>query len=120
MTDWKAVGVGFVIALVFGAIGGLIIPGVAHIGAGFIGGFAAGYLAGGVWSGAWHGLLAGAIGGVALAIVFGVLVTVLGSLGLGPLGPIVGGSVFLLGVFLAVILALDSALAGAIGGLLTR
>lgn len=115
MTDWYAVGVGFVVELVVGVVG-LAIPGVGQIGAGFVGGFAAGYLAGGgIGRGAWHGLLAGAIGGVVLAVLLGVAVSVLG-LAAGPLGPLLGLGAFGLALVVAVLLALDSGLAGAVGG----
>jgi len=117
MTDWRAVGVGFVVIVVAGLLSASV-PVVGQIGAGLIGGFAAGYVAGGgLARGAWHGLLAGSITGVvvtlALSLFGGLLVTVSG----GPLGGFLGGAgVLVVGVFLTVLFALDSALAGAIGG----
>ena len=116
MTNWYAVGVGFIVSLVIGTVG-VVVPGLGQLTAGLVGGFVAGYLAaGGVGRGAWHGLLAGSIGGIVLAIVLGLLVGAVGSLGLGPLGPIVGGSIFVLGVLFALVLGVESALAGAVGG----
>ena len=116
MTDWRAVGVGFVVLLVVGAIG-LQLPLIGQIGAGLIGGFAAGYLAGGgLGSGAWHGLLAGSITGIVLTLFLALLGGVLG-LGAGPLGGFLGGAgVLLVGVFVTLLFAIDSALAGAVGG----
>lgn len=116
MTDWRAVGVGFVVLLVVGAIG-LHLPLVGQIGAGLVGGFAAGYLAGGGFgNGAWHGLLAGSITGIVLTVFLAFLGGVLG-LGAGPLGGFLGGAgVLLVGVFVTLLFALDSAVAGALGG----
>ncbi|MGM0590666.1 MAG: DUF5518 domain-containing protein [Halobacteriota archaeon] len=116
MTDWRAVAVGFVVLLVTGAVG-TSVPLLGQIGAGLLGGFAAGYLAGGgLGNGAWHGLVAGSITGIVLTIVFALFGGVLGF-GLGPLGAVLGGAgVLLVGLFLTVLFALDSALAGALGG----
>ena len=114
-TDWRAVGVGFVVILVVGAIG-LSLPLLGQIGAGLIGGFAAGYLAGGtLGDGAWNGLLAGSISGVVLTVLAALLGGVIGLAG-GPLGAFLGGAgVLLVGVFVTVLFAVDSAIAGAIG-----
>jgi len=116
MTNWYAVAIGFVVELVVGAVGALL-PGVGQLAAGLLGGFVAGYVAGGGWTrGAWHGLLAGSLGGVALAVLLGAAVSAVGAVGLGPLGPVLGGSVFLLALFVAVVMGIESALAGALGG----
>lgn len=116
MTNWYAVAVGFVVSVVIGTVG-IVIPGLGQLTAGLVGGFLAGYMAsGGVGRGAWHGLLSGSIGGIVLSILIGLLVSVVGTFGLGPLGPVVGGSVFVLGVVLALVLGIESALAGAVGG----
>lgn len=116
MTDWYAVAVGFVVSLVAGAVG-FAVPGVGHVGAGLVGGFVAGYLAGGgLGRGAWHGFLAGAIGGIVLAVLFGLLGAAIG-LGAGPLGSLFGGAgVFLVAAAIAFLLAVDSLIAGALGG----
>ena len=116
MTDWRAVAVGFVVLLVVGAVG-LQLPLVGQIGAGLIGGFAAGDLAGGgLGNGAWHGLLAGSITGIVLTLVLALLGGAVG-LGFGPLGALVGGAgILALGVVLTVLFAVDSAVAGAVGG----
>jgi len=118
MTNWRAVGIGFVVLFVAGALA-TAIPVVGHIGAGLLGGFAAGYVAGGSFTnGAWHGLLAGAIGGIAVAAVFALVVGVFGVAAGGPFGGIVGfGGVLFGGAVIALLLAIDSALAGAIGAL---
>jgi hypothetical protein len=71
---------------------------------------------GGLVSGAWHGLLAGSLGGLLLAVIFGFGTTLVGTVGLGPFGPILGGAVFFVALSIAVLMALDSALAGAVGG----
>ncbi|WP_134670815.1 DUF5518 domain-containing protein [Halorussus marinus] len=116
MTNWYAVAVGFLVELVVGGIGALF-PGVGQLAAGLFGGLVAGVLAGGGWArGAWHGLLAGSIGGIVLAVILGALVSAVGAVGLGPLGPILGGSVFLFALFVAVVMGVESALAGAVGG----
>lgn len=114
MTDWRAVGWGFLVLLVV-AIFGAGIPILGQIGAGLAGGFVAGYLAGGgLGSGAWHGLLAGSITGV----IFTLLLAVAGGLLTGPAGPIVGGGVLVAGVVATLLFAIDSAIAGAIGAVL--
>src|SRR5699024_6917911 len=92
MTNWRAVGIGFVVHIILGIIGAPI--GIGPFVAGLISGFVAGYIAGGsFFNGAWHGLLGGSIGGIVLAVVLGVVVGVAG-LTLGPLGGLLGGGVF--------------------------
>jgi len=115
MTNWNAVGVGFVVMVIAGALASGA-PIIGHIGAGIIGGLAAGYLAGGgLMSGAWHGLLAGSIAGIALTVIFALVFGVIGLAG-GPLGGALGfGGVLVAGLVVTFILAVDSALAGAIG-----
>jgi hypothetical protein len=79
-TNWRAVGGGFLIAVVLG----LVAPGVGHVAGGFIAGLVAGYMTGGVLSGVRHGLLAGATGGVVLGVVLVV------SAAFGPVGGLLG------------------------------
>jgi hypothetical protein len=117
MTNWRAVGIGFVVLLVIGIFSPLI-PVIGQIGAGLIGGFVAGYLAGGdLRRGAWHGLLAGSITGVVLTAI----IAVVGSLivagpGMNPFGGFLGGTgLFAIGVALTLLFALDSAIGGAVG-----
>ncbi len=118
MTDWSAVVWGFV-TIVVGGLLATALPGVGHLAAGIVGGAVAGYLAGGgVLSGTWHGLLAGMLGGVVVAVLFGVLVTLVASVGLGPFGALAGGAVLVGGLAIAFVTAVDSALGGAVGGLL--
>ena len=114
-TDWRAVGVGFLLILVVGAVG-LTLPVLGQIGAGLVGGFAAGYLAGGsLGDGAWNGLLAGSVSGIVLTLLLSVLGGALGLAG-GPLGAFLGGAgVLLVGLFATLLFAVDSALAGAVG-----
>lgn len=116
MTNWRAVAGGFVVLLLAGLIG-LQLPLLGQIGAGLIGGFAAGYLAGGGFgNGAWHGLLAGSITGIVLTLFLALLGGLLG-LGAGPVGGFLGGAgVLLVGVFVTLLFAIDSAIAGALGG----
>ncbi|MFW6331343.1 MAG: DUF5518 domain-containing protein, partial [Gemmatimonadota bacterium] len=66
-------------------------------------------------SGAWHGLLAGALGGIVIAVFLAIAVTLVGSIGAGPLGPLLGGATFLFALAIAVLFALDSAIGGLIG-----
>jgi len=111
-TDWSAVTAGFLVALVVGLLGGIALPALGTLGGGVFGGLVAGYLAGeGLGRGAWHGLLAGAIGGVVIALVFGLVL----GFATGPLGPLVGGGAFVIGLLVAFVTAIDSAIAGAIG-----
>jgi hypothetical protein len=118
MTNWRAVGIGFVIEIVIG-IFAFALPGIGHAAAGLIGGFVAGWIAGGgLGNGAWHGLLAGSIGGIVIAVLVALGATLLGTLGTGPFGVFIGMGTFAVALGVAVILALDSAIAGAIGGLL--
>lgn len=87
-TDWRAVGYGFVVMVIAGLLASFA-PVIGHIGAGLIGGFVAGYVAGGG--------LVGLVG--------------------GPIGSLLGGAgVSVIGLFPTLLFAIDSALAGAIGG----
>ena len=119
MVDWRAVTIGFVVGLVISVLG-LALPVIGQIGGGLVGGFVAGYLAGGgLWSGAVHGLLAGALGGLILVLFVSVGTATLGFVLNESVAGLLGGAgVFAVGVFLAALLALDSAIAGAIGGVL--
>ena len=45
-TDWKAVGGGFLVALLVGLLGGIVLPGIGALGGGVVGGFVAGWMAG--------------------------------------------------------------------------
>ncbi len=115
MTDWYAVVVGFLVELAVGVIG-LLVPGIGQLAAALMGGFVAGYIAGGgLVRGTWHGLLAGALGGIALGIALGLAITLLG-VSAGPIGPLLGIGVFAVVAFTALLVALPSGLAGAVGG----
>ena len=117
MTNWRAVGVGFVVLVVVGTAG-VSVPVVGQIGAGLLGGFAAGYLAGeSPGRGAWHGLIAGSLAGFVVALVVAFFGGLLGGVAAGPLGALVGGfGVFIVVSALTLLFAADSALAGAVGG----
>jgi hypothetical protein len=118
MTNWRAVLVGFGVEVLLGLLA-TVAPGIGHAAAGLIGGFVAGYLAGGsLGSGAWHGLLAGSLGGIVLAVFVALGVTLVGSVGAGPLGPILGGATFLLAIAVAFFFAIDSAIGGLVGAIL--
>jgi hypothetical protein len=119
MVDWRAVLTGFAAGLVISIIG-LGLPIIGQIGGGLIGGFIAGYLSGGgLASGAWHGLLAGVLGGLVLTVVISLGTALFGfAINEGVSGLLGGVGLFFIGVFLAALLAVDSAIAGAIGGLL--
>ena len=105
MTDWRAIGIGFIVGLTV-AVVGLALPIIGQIG-------------GGLGSGAWHGLLAGAFGALLVAVFVFVGATFLGVTVTDPVNAIVGGAgLSLVVLFLAALFALDSALAGAIGGAL--
>lgn len=118
MTDWRAVGYGFVVMFIAGLLA-TFVPVVGHVGAGLIGGFVAGYVAGGgLLAGFWHGLLAGSVSGVVITLLLAAFGGLVGLAG-GPLGSLIGGAgVFVIGLFLTLLFAVDSALAGAIGGVL--
>ncbi|WP_256393576.1 DUF5518 domain-containing protein [Natronoarchaeum rubrum] len=118
MTNWRAAVVGFLVITVLGAVG-IVVPGLGQLTAGLVGGFVAGYMAGGsLSSGAWHGLVAGSLGGIVAAVVLWFGLTVLGFVG-GPVGAAIGslgGLVLALAVIaFSMIVALESAVAGAIG-----
>jgi hypothetical protein len=116
MTDWRAVAVGFVVLVVVGSVG-LSVPVVGQLGAGIVGGFAAGYLAGGgLGRGAWHGFVAGSLTGVVLTLGLAFVGSLAGGAGGGPFGALLGGAgVFVVGLLLTALFAVDSALAGAAG-----
>lgn len=120
MVRWTAVVTGFVVGLLISVLG-LALPVIGQIGGGLIGGFVAGWLApGGFGSGAWHGLLAGAFGGLLLAGFIVISTTVLGVTGVvDPVAGLLGGGGMAAAVlFLSALLAIDSAIGGAIGGAL--
>lgn len=119
MTNWRAVLIGFAIEIVLGVVA-FTLPGIGHAAAGLIGGFAAGWIAGGgIANGAWHGFLAGALGGLLVAffvVLFGFVLTATGLVPAGILG--IGVGLFALVAF--ALLAIDSAIAGALGGWLSN
>lgn len=115
MVNWRAVLVGFAVEFVLGVFA-FGLPGIGHAAAGLAGGFVAGWMAGGgLGRGAWHGLLAGALGGVIVAVLivlFGIVLTATGIEIAGFLGLGVG----LIALVAFLLLAIDSAIAGAVGG----
>ena len=116
MVNWRAVLVGFGVELVLGVFA-FALPGIGHAAAGLVGGFVAGWMAsGGVWNGALHGLLAGALGGLVVVTLL-VFASVVAGLAFAPAG-LLGFGVAVLAVVVFFALAVDSAIAGAIGGLL--
>lgn len=119
MTSWRAVLGGFVVAVFVGFLG-LAVPVVGQMTAGLIVGLVAGYLAGGgLGRGAWHGLLAGVVGAFVLAFFVGVGTLLLGLTVAGPVRSLLGGAGLVAAlVFLASLFVVDSALAGAIGGVM--
>jgi hypothetical protein len=121
MTNWRAVGVGFVLLVVIGTAG-VSVPVVGQLGAGLVGGFAAGYLAGGgPGSGAWHGLVAGSLAGLVVAVVVAFFGGLVGGVAGGPLGALVSGfGIFVVVSAITLLLAVDSAVAGAVGGWVNR
>lgn len=103
-----------------GAIG-LAVPPFGQLTAGLLAGFLAGYMAGGgSGSGGWHGLLAGSLGGIVFAVILALGISVLGGPSLGPLALLIGGGTLVVGVLLALLFGVESAIAGAVGGWLAR
>lgn len=120
MVRWLAVITGFVVGLLISVIG-LVLPPFGQIGGGLIGGFVAGYLSGpGLGRGAWHGLLSGALGGLIIAMFVAIGSALLGLTGVvDPVGALFGGAgLATVALLLGFLLALDSAIGGAIGGAL--
>ncbi len=123
MTNWRAVGIGFLIELFLGIVG-LLVPGIGQLVAGLIGGFVAGYLGSTtVRGGLWHGLLAGSLGGFFIAIPVGIVVAV-ASIEIGLTTQfwslIAGVGVTMVTLLVAVVLGANSAIGGAIGGLVKK
>ncbi|MFC3478088.1 DUF5518 domain-containing protein [Halobacterium litoreum] len=115
MVKWRAVFAGFAVQFVLGVFA-FAIPGVGHAAAGLLGGFTAGWLAKeGVWGGAVNGLLAGALGGLVVASFLVLASLVVSATGLVPAG-LLGLGVAAFSVVVFLLLAVDSAIAGAIGG----
>ena len=116
-TNWRAVLIGFVVMVVVGSFGGVVIPVVGTIGGGIIGGLVAGYIAGGgAWNGTWNGLIAGGLGGIVGALLLSFVGALVGVVA-GPVGSILAGAgVFVLGTFVALLFAIPSGIAGALGG----
>jgi len=119
MTNWRAVGIGF-LALLVASVLGVALPLFGHAAAGLVGGFVAGVIAGGgLLRGAWHGLLAGAMAGAVWTVVLAAVGGLLGVVTADPVVGAVGGAgVLVVGLLLSFVFALDSAVAGAVGGLL--
>lgn len=117
MTDWRSVGIGFVLQVVFGIIAFAFL-GVGTVIAGFLAGLVSAYLTNdGARAGAWHSLLSGALGGIIVAIIAGIAISLLGfALGSSGLGALFGGSVVAIGVLIAFLTAIPSSVGGAIGG----
>lgn len=117
MTDWRSVGIGFVLQVVFGIIAFAFL-GVGNVIAGFLAGLVSAYLTNdGARAGAWHSLLSGALGGIIVAIIAGIAISLLGfALGSSGLGALFGGSVVAIGVLIAFLTAIPSSVGGAIGG----
>lgn len=114
MVNWRAVLTGFVVEFVLGVFA-FALPGVGHAAAGMVGGFAAGWMAGGgFWNGGVHGLLAGALGGL-LVVAFVVVASLAASVAFVPAG-ILGFGAAVLAFVVFALLAIDSAIAGAVGG----
>jgi hypothetical protein len=116
MVNWRAVLAGFVVEVVLGVFA-FALPGIGHAAAGIVGGFIAGWMAGGgLWNGAIHGLLAGALGGILIVLLI-VIASLVATVAFVPAGIFGFGAAVLAFVVFAV-LAIDSAIAGAVGGLL--
>lgn len=121
MTDWRSVGIGFVLQVVFGIIAFAFL-GVGTAIAGFLAGLISAYLTNhGARDGAWHSLLSGALGGIIIATIAGIAISLLGfALGSSELGALFGGSVVAIGVVIAFLTAIPSSVGGAIGGYINR
>lgn len=117
MTDWRSVGIGFVLQVVFGIIAFAFL-GVGTAIAGFLAGLISAYLTNpDARAGAWHSLLSGALGGIIIATIAGIAISLLGfALGSSELGALFGGSVVAIGVVVAFLTAIPSSVGGAIGG----
>lgn len=114
--DRKAVVYGFIVSLLIGLVGGVVIPGtgmtVPVMGwglAGIVAGLVAGYVAGGtVGSGALHGGLATVIGALVVLIAVAFVETLFGGL-------VPAFGLLAVGAALLVIYAVPGAIGGAIG-----
>lgn len=116
MTDWRSVGIGFVLQVVFGIVA-FAFPGIGTIIAGFLAGVISGYITRrGTTSGAWHALLSGALGGVVVAILAGIALSVVGLTFNSLIALVGGGGVLIVGVLISVLTAIPSAIGGAVGG----
>ncbi|WP_160135326.1 DUF5518 domain-containing protein [Halococcus salsus] len=117
MTDWRSVGIGFGFQVVFGVVA-FALPGLGTIIAGFLAGLISAYLTNnGAREGAWHSLLSGALGGVIVAVLAGIAISLLGlAFGSSGLWALFGGGVVAVGVVIAFLTAIPSAVGGAIGG----
>lgn len=112
--NWRAVSVGFLVALTLGLIVSWLVPptetsALLHALPGLIGGGVAGYMVSGVGRGAVHGGLATVLGGLltlAVLTVFGVLFA----------GIVLTAGAFVIGLIVLFGQAIPGALAGAVGG----
>ncbi len=118
MTDWFAVGAGAVAGIVAGIVFS-VVPGLGGLAAGLVAGGTAGVVTtGSAGEGAWNGLLAG-MSWALVAAVLAVVASGLSLLTLQPMGALAGvsaaGAVLLVGAITAV----DSAIGGAVGAVLS-
>ncbi|ELZ27424.1 hypothetical protein C475_05880 [Halosimplex carlsbadense 2-9-1] len=123
VTNWRAVGIGFLTIIVLGIVGAFVGP-LAVFGTALgavVGGFLAGYVAHtGTVDGAWNGFLAGTIGAIAVIAALtalGLAVSVV-ELSLG--GVFATVSVALAALVLVALGAIPATLGGAIGGMMNR
>jgi hypothetical protein len=122
MTDWSAVLIGFLSLVVLGVLG-LVVPGLGQFFAALVGGFTAGYLAGGdALSGFWHGLLAGSLGSIIVGVIIWVAISFL-SFSFGPvagaISSVIGLGAVIIVFVVALITAVESGVAGAVGATLS-
>ncbi|WP_169302468.1 DUF5518 domain-containing protein [Halorientalis salina] len=112
--NWRAVFVGFLVAVTLGLIVSWLVPpsqttAVVHAVPGLIGGAVAGYMVTGVGDGAIHGGLATVIGGLLTLVVLAVFGVLFAGV-VVTTGAVVVGLLVLLGQ------AIPGAIAGAVGG----
>ena len=112
--NWRAVFVGFLVALTLGLIVSWLVPpsettAFVQVLPGLIGGAVAGYMVTGVGDGALHGGLATVLGGL-LTLVMLALVGVLFA------GVVVTAGLFVIGLIVLFGQAIPGAIAGAVGG----
>ena len=118
MVKWGPVIVGFILAIILGNLGAMLVNSYwgANLGL-FIAGFIVGlWVHEGILGGLWNATVAGAFGAIVLAIIFVIAGTIFGGAA-GFAAGLIAGATIIIGALIANIISMG--IGGAIGGLIS-